>query len=237
MGAGKLVILTGATLAGSAAGNYSLASVGTTTAAITALGITGSFAAADKVYDGTTNATVLTRALGGVLAGDTANVSLTGGTAGFGAASVGAGKLVILTGATLAGSAAGNYSLASVGTTTAAITAASLVVSADAKTKIYGTADPTFTVTYAGFVNGEAPAALGGTLTLTRAPGENVGRYLITPGGVSSGNYAITFNAGTLTITPPAPLILGLTSAGPTAILITWSAVSNATYRVQHIGS
>ena len=84
VGAGKTVTLTGATLTGSAAGNYNLTSVGTTTASITALGITGSFTAADKVYDGTTSATVLTRTLTGVLAADTANVSLTGGTASFG---------------------------------------------------------------------------------------------------------------------------------------------------------
>ena len=77
---------------------------------------------------------------------------------------------------------------------------------------------------------------LGGTLTLTRAPGENVGSYLITPSGLTSANYAITFNTGTLTITAPAPLILTLTSAGTNNVVITWSAVSNATYRVQHKG-
>ena len=137
MGAGKTVTLTGATLTGSAAGNYSLTSVGTTTAAITALGITGSFTAADKVYDGTTSATVLTRTLNGVLAADTANVSLTGGTASFGDANVGAGKTVTLAGATLTGSAAGNYNLSSVGTTTAAITALGITGSFTAADKVY----------------------------------------------------------------------------------------------------
>ena len=143
-GAGKTVTLTGATLTGSAAGNYNLTSVGTTTAAITALGITGSFTAADKVYDGTTNATVLTRTLNGVLAADTANVSLTGGTASFGNATVGAGKTVTLTGATLTGSAAGNYNLTSVGTTTAAITALGITGSFTAADKVYdGTTNAT----------------------------------------------------------------------------------------------
>ena len=45
-----------------------------------------------------------------------------GGVAGFADAAVGAGKTVTLVGAALAGSAAGNYDLTSVGTATAAIT-------------------------------------------------------------------------------------------------------------------
>jgi hypothetical protein len=176
---------------------------------------------------------VLTRTLNGVLAADTGNVSLTGGRASFGDANAGPGKTVTLAGATLAGSAAANYNLSSVGTATAAITAATLVVTADAKTKTYGAADPTFTVSYAGFVNSETPAALGGTLTFARAPGETVGSYLITPSGLTGSNYAITFNTGTLTITAPAPVILPLVVTA-TNVVITWSAVSNGIYRVQY---
>jgi hypothetical protein len=235
VGAGKTVTLAGATLTGSAAANYNLSSVGTTTAAITALGITGSFTAADKVYDGNTNATVLTRGLSGVLAPDTGNVSLTGGTASFGTATVGAGKTVTLAGATITGTAAANYNLSSVSTTTAAITAATLTVAADSKTKTVGAADPAFTASYVGFVNSETPAVLGGSLLITRATGETVGSYLITPSGLTSANYTITFNTGTLTITAASvPVILSLTGAGTTNAVITWSAVSNATYRVQH---
>ena len=54
VGTGKTVTLTGASLAGADAGNYSLSSVGTTTADITAKSITGNFTAANKVYDGNT---------------------------------------------------------------------------------------------------------------------------------------------------------------------------------------
>jgi len=57
---------------------------------------------------------------------------------------------------------------------------------------------------------------------------------VITPGGQTSGNYAIAFITGTLTITAPAPSILPLTRFGTTNLLITWSAVSNGTYRVQY---
>jgi hypothetical protein len=52
---GKIVTLTGATLGGADAGNYVLSPAAiTTTASITAKAITGSFTAADKIYDGTT---------------------------------------------------------------------------------------------------------------------------------------------------------------------------------------
>ena len=58
-------------------------------------------------------------------------------------------------------------------------------------------------VTYAGFVNGETNTALGGTLTYggTSQGATNVGGYTITPSGLTSGNYAITFANGSLSIT------------------------------------
>jgi hypothetical protein len=127
----------------------------------------------------------------------------------------------------------GNYAVSFTGNTLT-ITKAALSVTADAKTKTYGAADPAFTVTYSGFVNGETPAVLGGTLAFSRAPGENVGSYLITPSGLTSGNYTITFNTGTLTITAPTPLMLPLTLVGTTNVVISWSTVSNGTYRVQY---
>ncbi|MEI6393764.1 MAG: YDG domain-containing protein [Verrucomicrobiota bacterium] len=96
---------------------------GTASLTVTKLGITGSFTANSKPYDGNNSETVLTRTLSGVLAGDTLNVTLTGGTATFADALPGIGKTVTLAGATLGGPAAGNYNLLSVGTTTANITA------------------------------------------------------------------------------------------------------------------
>ena len=87
--------LTGATLSGAASGNYTLTSVATDQADITALGITGSFTAANKVYDGNAVAGVGIRTLTGAIAGDV--VSLTGGTAAFSDANAGNGKTVTLT--------------------------------------------------------------------------------------------------------------------------------------------
>jgi hypothetical protein len=126
-----------------------------------------------------------------------------------------------------------NYAI-TYATGTLTVNRAALSVTADAKTKTYGSADPAFTASYAGFVNGETSAVLGGTLAFTRAPGENVGSYPIIPSGLTSANYAITFNTGTLTIIPPAPLMSSLTGAGTPNVVITWSAVSNVSYRIQY---
>ena len=206
VGAGKLVTLTGATLTGTAADNYSLSSVGTTTAAVTALGITGNFTAADKIYDGNASATVLTRTLNGVLAADAANLNLTGGTASFANATVGAGRTVTLNGATITGTAVGNYSLSTVGTTTAAITAASLTVAALDASRVYGQTNPVFTAIYLGFVNGETNTVLGGTLVLSSIADTNssAGQYPINLGGLTAANYSLTFSDGTLTVLPHA---------------------------------
>src|SRR5439155_852279 len=56
VGTAKTVTLTGASLTGADAGNYALGAVGTTTANITALGVSGSFTADNKTYDTLTSA-------------------------------------------------------------------------------------------------------------------------------------------------------------------------------------
>ncbi len=81
---------------------------------------------------------------------------------------------------------------------------AALSVTANAATKIYGQANPTFSVSYSGFVLGQDASVLGGSLNFnTTATAESaVGGYDVTPGGLTSDNYAITFHSGTLTVTP-----------------------------------
>jgi len=121
VGSGKSVTVSGYT---APTANYSISQPTGLTANITAQGLTGSFTAANKTYDGTTAATVTGRSLTGKVGSD--DVSLTGGTATFDTASAGSNKTVTLAGASLSGAAAANYSLGSVSTTTASITAVSL---------------------------------------------------------------------------------------------------------------
>ena len=82
-----------------------------------------------------------------------------------------------------------------------------LTVTADNKQVTYGDPAPTYTESYDGFVNNETKAVLGGTLNLACSYVQNtsgVGTYDITPSGLTSNNYAITFTKGTLTVVEKA---------------------------------
>jgi hypothetical protein len=97
------------------------------------------------------------------------------------------------------------------------ISPAALTVSADNASKVYGQALPSFTATGTGFVNGDSMSSLGGALafateaTATSAPGS----YSLTPSGVSSANYVITFAAGTLTVNKASTSLTLTTSPSP----------------------
>jgi hypothetical protein len=211
------------TPSGLTSGNYTITfNTGTLTITKAALSVTAD--AKSKTY-GATDPT-LTVTYTGFVNSDTP-ASLGGTLAINRAAGETVGGYLITPG----GLTSGNYTI-TFNTGTFTITRAALSVTADAKTKTYGTIDPVFTASYSGFVNGETPAVLGGSLAFVRVSGENAGGYLITPSGLTSGNYTITFNTGTLTIIAPPPAIRPLTLTGSN-VLISWSAVSNATYRVQ----
>src|SRR5207244_2547288 len=92
---------------------------------------------------------------------------------------------------------------------TLTITKAHLTVTADDKSRAYGAANPTFTATISGFVNGESVAVVNGSPTFSgTGPSSTatttVGDYVITPalGTLSATNYDFTpFVNGTLHIT------------------------------------
>ena len=86
---------------------------------------------------------------------------------------------------------------------TLSVTPAPLTVRANDATRRVGAPNPTFTATFSGLVNGEGPSDLDGTLSFTTQATATspVGTYPITPGGLTSTNYAITFEDGTLTVT------------------------------------
>ncbi|SFB46063.1 MBG domain-containing protein [Algoriphagus aquimarinus] len=86
-----------------------------------------------------------------------------------------------------------------------------LNVIADAgQSKVFGTADPVFTYQVSGFENGDTNAILSGQLS--RAAGENVGKYAISLGSLQAGvNYAINFVGADFAITKA--MITGITFA------------------------
>ena len=82
-------------------------------------------------------------------------------------------------------------------TRTYKITPKSVTVTAEDKTKVFGETDPELTAKVAGTLGNDTVE-----YTLSRAAGEDVGKYEITvKGDKLQGNYKVTYVAGTLTIT------------------------------------
>jgi hypothetical protein len=102
-------------------------------------------------------------------------------------------------------SAGSNYNITYTGNNLT-ISPASLAITADAKTKVYGAADPALTYTATGFANGDNNNIVTGSLN--RVSGENAGVYAINQNTLNAGsNYAITFNGNNLTITKALQVI------------------------------
>ena len=162
-----------------------------------------------KVYDGTTAATLTSGnyTLTGVIGSDV--VSLNDPTSGvYATANAGSGINVQASGLVISGSGASNYLLSN-STATApigTITPAPLTITANNASIIYNAQAYSGGngATYHGFVDGQTAAVLGGTLTYggSSQGALNVGNYTLTPGGLASGNYAITYDSGTLAISP-----------------------------------
>ena len=89
-----------------------------------------------------------------------------------------------------------------------------LTITANNAARLYGSPDPVFSVSYAGFVNGDGPSALSGSPSCTSNSNaaSPVGAYPITCSGLTSSSYSIEFVPGVLTITP-APLTIAANNA------------------------
>ncbi|WP_244263640.1 MBG domain-containing protein [Fibrobacter succinogenes] len=77
-----------------------------------------------------------------------------------------------------------------------------LTVTAKNKIIVYGDEPANDGVEYSGFIGDETASVLGGKLTYSYnyKKLDKVGEYTITPSGLTSGNYEITYAAGTLTV-------------------------------------
>ena len=106
------------------------------------------------------------------------------------------------------GTGLSNYTISYVnGTLT--VNPAPLTITANNASKIYGAPLPLLGVSYSGFVNGDTAANLTAppTLATTATASSHVqaGGYQVAASGASDPDYAITYQPGTLSITP-APL-------------------------------
>ena len=207
VGTSKTVVISGVTLGGTDAGNYTLIAQPTgITGSITkkTVTVTSGITASNKTYDGTTWATLSgsSAVISGKVTGDVLGVSASGA---FANKNAGTGKTVTISSITLTGTDKGNYVLTTTSnqaTTTANISKKALTVTADDKSVEYGDAAPTYTASYSGFVSGESKSNLSGSLSFSCSytSSSKTGTYTITPSGYTSGNYSISYAAGTLTV-------------------------------------
>ncbi len=115
---------------------------------------------------------------------------------------------------TITAATAPNYNIAySAGTLT--ITPATLTITADDQTRVYGLANPVFTVSYSGFINGDNASGLATppTVSTTATSTSATGTYTINVSGAASANYNITYVSGTFTVTNSAVSSVSLAQA------------------------
>jgi filamentous hemagglutinin family protein len=203
---------------GGLASNYTLASGQTASANITARELAATFTAADKIYDGNTNAGVTVTALTGLVGSESLDVT---SAATFNSKDVATANLVTVNSTLLTdgdnGGLAGNYRLAGGQTAVASITPKALTVSGEtALDKLYdGTTTATLTGgSLIGVVAGEtvdlveagdfATADIGSAIAVTATNslrGEAAANYiLVQPAGLSA---AITAAPSPPVVTPP----------------------------------
>ena len=194
----------------------------------------GTATVSDKVYDGGTVATVSAVALSGVVSGDSVGTSATGA---FDTKNAGTGKTVTVSGVSLTGGDAGNYTVSSTTTSgTASITPKSLTVGGAA------VADKTFDgtlpaqvlgISLTGVVSGDNVAATGSGLFSDLNVGKDklVQVSSIALNGADAGNYQLvaTTAEGRADINP-AP-----STPGVTALLITGGGGNGTSTDTQYV--
>ncbi|MCE7798872.1 YDG domain-containing protein [Sphingobium sufflavum] len=221
VGVGKAVSLSGYTLTGTSAGNYTLsAQPSGLVATISAKALTLSGVLAQgREYDGTTDIALSSGTLSGILGQDA--VSLVAGSGSVTTKDVGTNKAVTASAFTLSGTDAANYSIAAQPTgLTATISGKTLTLSGVSATgRDYdGTASVALTGgTLSGILGSDSISLISGTGSLTsKNAGANraVTASGFALGGTDAGNYTLSGQPTGLTATIAAK---GLTVTGVTA--------------------
>ena len=144
----------------------------------------------------------LTGTVSGLVNGDTLGTTIivTYGTTATSSSPAGTYPIT----ATVTGSSANNYQIAvNAGTLTISPSSQVLTVTANNATRIYGTANPTFSGTITGAQGGDTFTE---SFSTPATSSSNVGTYPIVPAasGANLGNYSVTIVDGTLTVTAAA---------------------------------
>ncbi|MFJ3313895.1 YDG domain-containing protein [Herbaspirillum huttiense] len=220
VGSNKAVLVSGYTLTGADAGNYNVVQPSGLNATISKadLAVAG-LSVANKIYDGTTTATLT--GTGSVTALGSDVVTLSGsGAASFANKNVGTGKSIVISGYTLGGTDGGNYNLVAPSNLTANITPLQITVSGIvANNKTYDG-----TVAATGNTSGVSLAGkLAGDVINVAATGsfsdKNVGSNKAVTlnsvySGADAGNYTyIDQTSSQASITPASLNVSGITAA------------------------
>ncbi len=220
-GSNLVVTVSGLTISGPTvtAGDYTLTQP-TTTADITSAGLTViGITAGNKIYDGTTAATlnVAGARLTGVRSGDSVQLDTSHASGAFSSRNVGNNLVVTISGLTLSGLQASDYTLTQP-TTTASITPFALTISATGQNKIYdGTTQATVTLTDNRFAGDQFSdsftSASFASKNVTSTP-QTVSVSGISISGPDAGNYTVNPTATTTaSITPAALTVTGITAS------------------------
>jgi hypothetical protein len=191
---GKTVSVSGISLAGVDAANYTPNATASTTANITVRSLTVTITATNKVYDAGTSVSVTYGS--NKIGSDTLTIT---GTASFATKTAGASKTVNATSISVTGADAANYTANTTATTTAAITAKPLNVTITASNKVYD-GGTTASVTYADDrIAGDALTVSGTPTFATSAVGsaKTVTANSITLSGTDGANYSPNTSATT----------------------------------------
>jgi hypothetical protein len=228
-GTNKTVIVSDATISdGNAGNNYNVTYANNTTSRINPKTITATFADISKTYDGTTNATVGTGTLSGVVAADDGKVSVTA-SATYDEKNVGS-RTVNYTGVALSGEEANNYSIATTATGAGTINKADVTLTAEDVTKTYdGTTnvtDGTLKVKSGTIFTGDS--ASGGTFSFADKNAGTGKTVTVSGATISDGNggnnYNVTYAVNTTSTINPK--VLTVTFAD---ISKTYDGTTNAT--------
>lgn len=160
----QTVTVSGLSLRGEQKDNYTLTQP-TTSATIFAKTLTVSgITAADKSYDGTTDATLdlESATLEGVIDGDDVSLNKENAVGAFDTILAGSGKTVVVTGLTLNNNEAGNYALSQPTELSAAITRATPTITVHAANGVFNGSPFEATATVAG-LDGDPNSTLEGT--------------------------------------------------------------------------
>jgi hypothetical protein len=215
VGTGKAATVSGLAINGPGAVNYTLTQP-VAHASITAATVTPSVTVSGKVYDGGTAATITGRSLSGVISNDDVNLGLSG-TAAFADKNVGTDKLATVSGLSISGPDAANYTLASsVASATADILARAITVTAVADSKVY---DGTSASAGVSAIIAGSLAGTDGAVWTQTFDSKMVGTgKTLTPGGaVADGNGGHNYTVSFLNNTSGIITANGLTVTGITA--------------------